>query len=54
MYRAPSHKLQRPFVGQCYDRKDEIDNLEDRKGFDGFVEVLREEVEEELGPEEAF
>lgn len=54
MYRRACHILQRPLVDQGDDRQDDINALEDRNGFDGFVEVLREEVEEEFGPEEGF
>ena len=54
MYRGAGHILKRPFVGKSDDGQDQIDRLEDRDGFYGFVEVLGEEVEEDLGPEEAF
>lgn len=54
MYRGPREVFERPFVRQRYDADDEIDDLEDGDGFHGEIKVLGEEVEKELGPEEAF
>nr|POE80010.1 hypothetical protein CFP56_08076 [Quercus suber] len=52
--RGAGQPSQRPFVGQADERDDEVDDLQGGEGFDGGIEVLGEEVEEELGPEEAF
>lgn len=46
--------FQRPLVGQSDEGEDEVEDLEDGYWFYGGVEVLGEEVEEELWPEEGF
>jgi hypothetical protein len=54
VYRRTCHKPQWPFVGEGDDAEDEVYDLEDWDGFDGFVEVFGVEVPEDLGPEEAL
>lgn len=54
MYRRAGEVFERPFIRQSYDAEDEVDDLEDRYRFDGEVEVLGEEVEEEFGPKETL
>jgi len=54
MQSCSSNPFQRPLVRQCDECEDEVERLEDRYGFDGGIEVLGEEVEEDLGPEECF
>jgi hypothetical protein len=48
------HPSQRPFVSEADERDDDVEDLQDRDGFDGCVEVFGQEVEEEFGPEEGF
>lgn len=54
MHPTAREVFQRPFVGEGQEGEGEIDGLEDGDGFDGEVEVLGGEVEEEFGPEEGF
>ncbi len=43
-----------PFPGEGEDAEQEVDDLEDRDGAHGGVEIGGEEVPEDLGPEETF
>lgn len=54
MQTCPGEPSQWPFVGEANERDGHVDDLQDRYRFHRGVEVLGEEVEEELGPEEAF
>ena len=44
----------RPFEGQSEESEDQVGYLESWKWFHSYVQVLREEVKEYLGPEEAL
>lgn len=54
VYRSAGEELERPFPEQADDAEEEVEDLQDGRGFDGAVEVLGQEVPEDLGPEEAF
>ena len=51
---CPRYPSQWPLVGKTYDSDNDVENLQDRYGFYGGVEVLGQEIEKEFRPEEAF
>lgn len=54
VYLCSGDPSKRPFVCEAQECDDDVYDLQNRGGFDGRVEVLGKEVEEEFGPEEAF
>ena len=54
MQRGPRERLERPLPGEGEEAEEQVDDLQDREGLHGGVEVLGQEVPEDLGPEEAF
>jgi hypothetical protein len=54
MQRRTSNESERPFPSKHEETEDQVDDLEDREGFYGSVEVLGEEVEEDFWPEESL
>lgn len=53
MQARTSEQRQGPFPGETNDTENYIEDLQDRNGLDGAIEVLGEEIPEDLGPEEA-
>lgn len=54
LYGCSSEQIEWKFVGKTDETNDEVDSLEDGHRFDCAVKVLGHEIEEHLGPEEAF
>ena len=54
MWRRGGDELQRPLPCQHQEPKDEVQDLQHGDWFDGDVEAGRDEVPEDLGPEEAL
>lgn len=54
MKAGPGDKAQWPLQGKHSQSKDEVDCLQNRDGFDSWVQVLGEEVPKYLGPNEPF
>jgi hypothetical protein len=54
MHRSTSYQSEGPFPSQHKNSEDEVDDLENRKGFYRSIESLGEEVPKDFGPEESF
>lgn len=54
MRKRPRNPIQGPFPGESDEAHYQVEDLEDRNGFHGAVEILRHEVPEQFGPNEAL
>lgn len=54
MHRRAGQKLQRVFPSQHQEAEKQVYNLQKREGLHCGIQILRQEIEEDLGPEKAF